>query len=258
MPTISGHDVTLVTGFERRPKAVIEPSLRASVASQLYRVHMSTELTTARILEVTERLMATMDDPDRITVRRIAAAAGVAVSAINYHFGSREALMVAAMARCYTRFNAERLNQLTAAVDAARPSPPPLDAVLTALLEPSVRWRYDPASDYRVFLNFRAITRRSADPTLGRALAEEVDHLGLFLDVLARIAPHLNRAELGWRLHATLGIRDNVLRNRTRLVALAGTAIDPDDPARVLAELVAMTRCLFLAPAGGVGRGMRR
>ena len=28
---------------------------------------MSTELTTARILEVTERLMATTDDPDRIT-----------------------------------------------------------------------------------------------------------------------------------------------------------------------------------------------
>ena len=30
------------------------------------------------------------------------------------------------------------------------------------------------------------------------------------------------------------------------------------DPARVLTELVAMTRCLFLAPAGAVGRGMRR
>lgn len=210
---------------------------------------MSTELTVARILQVTERLMATTDDPDQITVRRIAVEAGVAMSAISYHFGSRDDLMVAAMARCYTRFNAERLNLLQAAIDGAWPAPPRLDAVLTALLEPSVRWRYDPSSDYRVFLNFRAITRHSANPDLGRDISENVEHLNLFADALAKLAPHLTRAEIGWRLHAALGVRDNVLRKRTRLKALAGDAIDIDDPARVLAELVAMIRGMFLRDA---------
>jgi AcrR family transcriptional regulator len=51
------------------------------------------EETKKKILEVTGALLDLVENPDEITIRRIAERAGIGVGLINYHFTSREKLM---------------------------------------------------------------------------------------------------------------------------------------------------------------------
>lgn len=55
--------------------------------------------TRERILAAAMELLQAEADPDRITVRQLAEAAGVAVGAINYHFRSKENLLNLAVGR---------------------------------------------------------------------------------------------------------------------------------------------------------------
>lgn len=51
--------------------------------------------TRQRILEAATVLLESESDPDKVTIRAVAAQAGIAVGLINYHFGSRDNLMAA-------------------------------------------------------------------------------------------------------------------------------------------------------------------
>ncbi|HYF96393.1 MAG TPA: TetR/AcrR family transcriptional regulator [Symbiobacteriaceae bacterium] len=55
------------------------------------------QVTKERILAAALAILVEEDDPDRITVRQITERAGVAVSAINYHFQSKENLLYTAV-----------------------------------------------------------------------------------------------------------------------------------------------------------------
>jgi AcrR family transcriptional regulator len=57
------------------------------------------EETKKKILEVTVDLLDTIENPDNITVRKIAQAAGVGAGLINYYFESRDDLIKAAVAQ---------------------------------------------------------------------------------------------------------------------------------------------------------------
>ena len=200
------------------------------------------------IVCATERLLAEAKSVDDVSVRRIAGAAGVNVAAIGYHFGSREKLIVAAVRRVYDRLDAERMRLLQAALDAHAPEPPPLPAVIGALIGPSVRWSLDPASEYPVFVNFAALGARSKDPAIRTEMADNVTHLRAFITVLRRIAPWLSDGEIGWRLHCALGIRTNVLRYRERAAALTGGEIDLTDPSELERRMVEVIVPMFQTP----------
>lgn len=66
-----------------------------------------------QIIAAAEMLLAS-GGPQRATVRAITQAAGVNVAAINYHFGSRDGLMLAICARHMRHANEEIIRQLDA------------------------------------------------------------------------------------------------------------------------------------------------
>ncbi|PKM73170.1 MAG: hypothetical protein CVU91_06280 [Firmicutes bacterium HGW-Firmicutes-16] len=55
------------------------------------------DATKKKILEVTAALLESAENPENITVREIADAAGVGIGLINYHFGSRDRLIKEAL-----------------------------------------------------------------------------------------------------------------------------------------------------------------
>lgn len=210
---------------------------------------MSSEWTKEQLLATAESLLRSSRPLEEISARRIARDAGVHVSAVSYHFGSREALIAEAIRRVYRRFNAERLNRLRAALDRHAPGPPPIAAVLGALVEPSIRWSADPNSDYPAFLHFAAVTLSAGDPAVRTAMADNVEHLGPFISVLRDLCPWFSEGEIGWRIHCLLGIRHNAVRYRERGQVLVDGLFDLSDPDAVLARIIEVAAPMFAPPA---------
>jgi AcrR family transcriptional regulator len=197
------------------------------------------------ILDAAEEIVVSAQSLDEVSVRRIVAKARANVSAISYHFGSREKLIVAVVERVYKRFNAERLRLLQEAVDARAPEPAELERVIAALIGPSIRWSLDPASDYPAFLHIATLVQNTRDPKLRGNFAGKVEHLRAFIPPLRRVAPWFSDAEIAWRIHCALGVRHNVVRDRLRAEVLLEGAYDLGDPEEVLRRTIEVIVPMF-------------
>lgn len=205
--------------------------------------------TAQKLMDACERVLCEVETVDDVTVRRVAAKAGANPSAVSYHFGSHEELIIAVARRVYLRLNAERLSLLQRAVARRAPDAPGLDEVIAALIGPSVRWSLDPTSSYPVLVHFTLMAQRSRDQRLYRAIIEGVEHHRAFVPHLKRIAPWLDDVDIGWRLSCALGIRSQVIRSRLRTEVLTDHEIDLADPEIVIARMVEVIAPMFRKPA---------
>jgi len=96
--------------------------------------------TKERILDATERLFA-RQGVGATSLRAITAEAGVNTAAIHYHFGSKQGLLEAVLARRFAPLNQERLKRLEQLEVAAGDGPVPPRGLLEAFLAPVVAMR---------------------------------------------------------------------------------------------------------------------
>lgn len=202
-------------------------------------------LTAMKLIDACEQLLCEIGSIDELTARSVAKAAGTMPSAVSYHFGSQEQLIIATAERVYKRLNAERLSLLTAAVQRASPHPPALEAIIAALIGPSVRWSVDPGSRYPVLSHFTSMAQRSRDPELYRSIVEGIEHHRIFIPYFRQIAPWLSEAEVGWRMSCALGIRSQVTRSRVRNEVLTNHTIDFSDAEEIIARIVEVVAPMF-------------
>jgi len=204
--------------------------------------------TAIRLIDACEQLLCEIDHIEQMTARRIAQVAGTPPSAVAYHFGSQEQLIVTTAERVYKRLNAERLTMLNKAVQDAAPEPPALEGVIAALIGPSVRWSLDPGSRYPVLRHMTTLAQRSGHPELYSNLIESIEHHRVFMFYFRSLAPWLSEAEIGWRISCALGIRSQVTRNRRRNEVLTSHTIDFSDADTVIAHIVAVVAPMFRRP----------
>lgn len=160
---------------------------------------MSAMPTRDRILDAAERLFAERGGADGASMRDLAAAAGVRLSQLSYHFGSKEALYRAVFAR--------RAHALALARDEAlgeAPARPVLEigAIVAAFIGPSVRQRFSEGVQGAAFAMMTA--REAVDPREAArgVLAEHFDPTARrFLAALGRLYP---QAEAGALVDAYL------------------------------------------------------
>ena len=95
-----------------------------------------TDSTSLRILDTAERLFADQGF-HATTLRQITREAGVNLAAVNYHLGSKEALILAVFQRRMDTLNTERLARLKEALSES--DPPQLERVLEAFIHPALR-----------------------------------------------------------------------------------------------------------------------
>lgn len=176
-----------------------------------------------------------------VTMRALTAAAGVNLAAVNYHFGSKDALLLEVFRRGSLAINRERARLLGRAEARAAPGPAPVRDILLALFGPPVRATFSghPASSgSTIYMQF--VARAVLDgPAEMRALIErDVRHLERFVAALARALPELPRAELLWRFHFAMGALHSIYHDLRRLDALAGGGLDLADPEATVARLV--------------------
>jgi AcrR family transcriptional regulator len=203
------------------------------------------DATSLRLLEACEQLLCRAESVDDVTVRGVAALAGTNVSAINYHFGSREQMIVLVGQRVYQRLNAARLSLLHEAVQRRAPRPPLVEDMIAALIGPSVRWSLDPKSSYPVLRHITTLGQHTRNRELYQPMVEGIEHHRLFIPYLRRVAPWLSDAEIGFRISCALGIRSQVIRQRARTEVLTNHEIDMGDAELVIANMVAVIAPMF-------------
>ena len=197
-----------------------------------------------RILDAAETLFAERGF-EGVSVRDIVAAANVNLAAINYHFGSKSALLMEIFGKRAKELNKERFERLRAA--APEPS---LEAILTALLAPPILWR-DPASGKATASRFISRALHEVTPELRVVLETDVSHQRVFVAALKRALPDWRESEVCWALHfaSALAHQCNDIHFK-RLETLSGGGCDTRDMNAVLQRAVA-----FAAAGIGAMRG---
>lgn len=152
-----------------------------------------------RLLDAAERLFA-QQGVAATSVRDITGEAGANVAAINYYFGSREALYREVVARRLEPLNEERLRRLDACLrDAPSPS---VEAILEALAGPAVQLAFE----HPHFARLASQLRMDPEQTLWQEYRLRQSAMTQrFREALAAALPHLPPDEVNYRLHHVYG-----------------------------------------------------
>ena len=162
--------------------------------------------TKAQVFAAAERLFA-LHGFQNVSVRDITAEAGVNLASVNYHFGSKDALLFEIFRRRTAELNRERARMLHEANDRHAGAPPVRD-ILEALFAPPLRWA-DPAHDRQVSAQFIIRARSEGTAEIREVLQNDVSHLARFADALRKARPDLPAETVYWRLHFCLGMVHN-------------------------------------------------
>ena len=186
--------------------------------------------TKTRLLDAAERLFADFGF-EGTSMRAVTQAAGTAVSAANYHFGSKQELLRAVLQRRIEPINRERIARLAALL-----RPLSVEAVIDAFVRPTFEAR---AASKEVSAGFRQVAARLfSDPpevvsSLRRDLLEPV--ILRFVEALGTTLPDRDPAALRVGFHFVVGTLVHVIGGH---LDGARDELALDDEA-VLAQLVA-------------------
>jgi AcrR family transcriptional regulator len=188
--------------------------------------------TRTRLLDTAERLFAERGI-GATSVRDLASAARANLGAVTYHFGSKDALVHAVIERRMLPLNAERLRLLEAAERAASPRSPALEAVLRAILAPTIRlWRENPGF-------MRMFGRLHAEPDHAlRKCAEAAPFFRRVVAAIGRAAPELGPDEIAWGMLFMRGAAINTWTGAERLAAITGLRPQNMDDEAIVDRLV--------------------
>lgn len=173
-----------------------------------------------RILDAAEHLFAA-NGYRGTSLRTITAAAEANLAAVNYHFGSKQALIEAVIERRIVPLNRLRMRRLEEVRDTAHEQGVQATArqVMAAFVEPSLAFRAS-GPGARDFITL-----------IGRALAEPdatvrnifIGHIRpvveLLEECLAEALPDLPAHVLTWRLQFILGSLSHIMNNMDKLQA---------------------------------------
>ncbi|MGA2951597.1 MAG: TetR/AcrR family transcriptional regulator [Caulobacteraceae bacterium] len=201
--------------------------------------------TKAAVFTAAERLFA-LHGFQNVSVRDITAEAGVNLASVNYHFGSKDALLFEIFRRRTAELNRERAKMLHQAAD-RHDGKPPVREILTAYFEPPLRWS-NPAHERRISVQFIIRSRSEGTEAMKESLRTDVSHLRRFADALIAALPHLPPEEIYWRLHFALGmIHNNRFAEFDRLHALSDGLTRESDVDALLKRMIDFAEAGFLA-----------
>jgi AcrR family transcriptional regulator len=211
--------------------------------------------TQTRILDAAEELFM-QHGFEGASMRMLTAQAAVNLAAVNYHFGSKDALIEAVFHRRLDAMNAERIEQLDQLEkDAAGAALTP-DAIIRAFIGASLRMIEDTRGGGRTFT--RLLGRAYSEPAktirqlIGQMYAPAMER---FKAAFMRSLPELPRDELVWRLHFMFGTLAYTLAATDTVHLIAGAKPEDRYDARVLEDrLAAFMSAGLLAPLPGTPR----
>jgi AcrR family transcriptional regulator len=191
--------------------------------------------TRTRILDAAEELFM-QHGFEGTSMRTLTSKAGVNLAAVNYHFGSKDALIEAVFRRRLDPMNAARIAELDR-LESASPSPPDADAIIRAFLRASLAMIEDVKCGGRNFS--RLLGRTYTEPSKPiRALIGQLyaPAMSRYKSALVRALPNLPDEELIWRMHFMFGTLAYTLAATDTVQLIAGCKPEDRYDARLLEE----------------------
>ncbi|RRJ84660.1 TetR/AcrR family transcriptional regulator [Aestuariirhabdus litorea] len=166
---------------------------------------MAQSKTVVRILDAAEQLFAEKGFSET-SLRTITGQAGVNLAAVNYHFGSKKALIQAVFARFLDPFCAlldaelERVEQ-QGSLDSAN-----VEEHLKLLVDTLLRVESRSENDLSVFMRLLGLAFSQSQGHLRRYMRETYSGVfNRYMRLLTASTPNLTPAELYWRVNFMLG-----------------------------------------------------
>ncbi|MFY9315866.1 MAG: TetR/AcrR family transcriptional regulator [Burkholderiales bacterium] len=205
--------------------------------------------TRTRILDAAEELFM-QHGFEATSMRQLTAKAGANLAAVNYHFGSKDALIEAVFRRRLDAMNAARIAELERLEKEAGGRPLSPRQIIGAFVGVSLRMIEDAKSGGRNFI--RLLGRTYSDPQkeiralIGQLYAPAMER---FKAAFERALPQMLREELIWRMHFMFGTLAYTLAATDTVQLIAGCKPEDRYDARLLeARLTAFLEAGLLAP----------
>ncbi len=190
------------------------------------------------ILDAAEQLFA-VKGPHATSLRQIIGRAKVNLAAVHYHFGSKDSLLQAVMARRLVPLNAERLALLEEQERKCGRRVIPLRKVLVALVGPALRLSRNSKKGGAVFMQLLGRCFMEPDPKIQAMLDRQLQEVaGRFIPALQRALPKLPPEDFFWRIHFLVGAMAHTMADAERLRTFSGGRCDPDDTEVMIDQLV--------------------
>lgn len=194
--------------------------------------------TRERILDVAERLFMEFGY-DGTSMRQITGEASVNLAAVNYHFGSKEALMQEVFRRRLDWLNEERMRVLDRLEAEAGGQPVKPSLIVDAFFGTLLRMAEDEGRGGMTFL--RLIGRTLTEPSefIRAFLAHEYKTvMDRYKEALFRALPDVPKAEIVWRFHFMLGATSYAIAGTDALRLVTDWQIEEEDSVDRLDRLV--------------------
>ncbi len=209
---------------------------------------MSQRSTKERLLDAAERLFADQGFA-ATSLRDLTAAADANLAAVNYHFGSKDALLEAVFEHRLGPVNRARLELLDGFEAEHGNDAVALERILWANLSPPFRKLHDERDPGSNFM--RLVARLNVDPNhhIHEVFLRQFETVRQrFLAALERTLPHLDRTEVERRMHYVLGSMMHTFCWSQAVHCLCSVA--PPEGDQVLRSLIGFAAAGMRAPAG--------
>ncbi len=158
------------------------------------------------VLDAAERLFAAHGFR-ATSLRAITSAAAANLGAVNYHFESKDALILAVLRRRMQPLNAQRLALLDRFEAAAGGQALPVEKILEALFRPPTELALRGAKSGRFFIRLLGQILSEPGDLLEPLVVEEfAEKNRRFHAAIRRALPYLSSDEVHWRLHFAHGV----------------------------------------------------
>jgi AcrR family transcriptional regulator len=179
-----------------------------------------------RLLDAAERLFA-QRGYHGVSIRDITEAAAADVALVNYHFGTKRALLTRVFERRAEILNRERMERL----EAVRPGPDgslDLETVINAFMEPLIERSARGGRGWKSY--FALIAQVNNSPELSVLMTRHFDPVvHKFIDVLSSALPGTDLRDVYWGYHFLTGALTLTFAETGRLDKLSGRLCRSND-----------------------------
>lgn len=188
--------------------------------------HASSLETKEQILDVAECAIA-QNGYAGTTLRSVVSKANVNLAAIHYHFGSKEDLFRAVLARISGPIVSGQLTELEALITPNNPAPP-VKAIIKAYLVPALTCAMFNKDAHPLRSQFISRCRTEPEPVQSIASEQFQPSTEKFLDVLQKSLPNQTRSQLTWKLDLVVTVLIRTLAQAGKPGALIDNTLAED------------------------------